>query len=102
MTTQLLLGNDAIALGLVQNGCQLVTAYPGTPSSEILAGVVKFRKKLNLEIYTEWSASEKVAFEVALAASWSGLRSATAMKQVGLNVAADPMFSLSLIHISEP
>lgn len=93
MSTQLLLGNDAIALGLVQNGCQLVTAYPGTPSSEILAGVVKFRKKLNLEIYTEWSASEKVAFEVALAASWSGLRSATAMKQVGLNVAADPMFS---------
>ena len=93
MSIQLLLGNDAIALGMVQNGCQVVTAYPGTPSSEILAGVVKFKKQLGREIYTEWSASEKVAFEVALAASWSGLRSATAMKQVGLNVAADPMFS---------
>ncbi len=93
MSTQLLLGNDAIALGMVQNGCQVVTAYPGTPSSEILAGVVKFKKKLGRDVYTEWSASEKVALEVALAASWSGLRAATTMKQVGLNVAADPLFS---------
>ncbi|MBI3243202.1 MAG: indolepyruvate oxidoreductase [Chloroflexi bacterium] len=99
MTFQLLLGNDAIALGMVQNGCQVVTAYPGTPSSEILAGVVKFKKKLGHDIYTEWSASEKVAFEVALAASWSGLRSATAMKQVGLNVAADPMFSAAYMGV---
>lgn len=99
MSTQLLLGNDAIALGMVQNGCQVVTAYPGTPSSEILAGVVKFKKQLDREIYTEWSASEKVAFEVALAASWSGLRSATAMKQVGLNVAADPMFSAAYMGV---
>ncbi len=93
MSTQLLLGNDAIALGLVQNGCRMVTAYPGTPSSEILAGVVKFKKRLDRPVYTEWSASEKVAFETALAASWSGLRAATTMKQVGLNVAADPLFS---------
>lgn len=93
MTPQLLLGNDAIALGMVLSGCRVATAYPGTPSSEILAGVVKFKKKLGRDIYTEWSASEKVAFEVALAASWSGLRAATAMKQVGLNVAADPLFS---------
>lgn len=93
MTSQLLLGNDAIALGLTQNECRVVTAYPGTPSSEILAGVVKFKKKLNRDIYTEWSASEKVAFEVALAASWSGLRAAVTMKQVGLNVAADSLFS---------
>jgi indolepyruvate ferredoxin oxidoreductase alpha subunit len=93
MGAQLLLGNDAIALGLVQSGCRVATAYPGTPSSEILAGVVKFKKQLSREIYTEWSASEKVAFEVALAASWSGMRAATAMKQVGLNVAADPLFS---------
>ncbi len=99
MSIQLLLGNDAIALGMVQNGCQVVTAYPGTPSSEILAGVVKFKKKLGCDIYTEWSASEKVAFEVALAASWSGLRSATAMKQVGLNVAADPMFSAAYMGV---
>ena len=93
MSVQLLLGNDAIAFGLTQNDCRVVTAYPGTPSSEILAGVVKFKKQLDRSIYTEWSASEKVAFEVALAASWSGLRAATAMKQVGLNVAADPLFS---------
>lgn len=93
MSTQLLLGNDAIALGLVQNGCRLVAAYPGTPSSEILAGVVRFKKQLDREVYAEWSASEKVAFELALATSWCGLRAATAMKQVGLNVAADPLFS---------
>ncbi len=99
MSVQLLLGNDAIALGLVLNGCGVATAYPGTPSSEILAGVVKFKKKLAREIYTEWSASEKVAFEVALAASWSGVRAATAMKQVGLNVAADPMFSAAYVGV---
>jgi indolepyruvate ferredoxin oxidoreductase alpha subunit len=59
----------------------------------VLAGVVKMKRRLGREIYTEWSASEKVAFEVALAASWSGLRAAVAMKQVGLNVAADSLFS---------
>ena len=99
MAIQLLLGNDAIALGLAQNGCRVVTAYPGTPSSEILAGVVKFKKQLGRDIYTEWSASEKVAFEVAYAASLSGLRAATAMKQVGLNVAADPMFSAAYMGV---
>jgi indolepyruvate ferredoxin oxidoreductase alpha subunit len=93
MSVRLLLGNDAIALGLVRNDCRVVAAYPGTPSSEILAGVVKFKRQLARDIYTEWSASEKVAFEVALAASWSGLRAAVAMKQVGLNVAADSLFS---------
>ena len=93
MTAQLLLGNDAIAHALAGNGCRVVTAYPGTPSTEILAGVVKLAKRAGLELYTEWSASEKVAFEVALAASWSGLRAAVAMKQVGLNVAADALFS---------
>ena len=93
MPTQLLLGNDAIALGLVRSGCRVATAYPGTPSSEILAGVVKYKQQLGRSIYTEWSASEKVALEVALAASWSGLRAAATMKQVGLNVAADPLFS---------
>lgn len=99
MAVQLLLGNDAIALGLVQNGCQVVTAYPGTPSSEILAGVVKLKKTLGCNIYTEWSASEKVALEVAFAASLSGLRAATAMKQVGLNVAADPLFSAAYMGV---
>lgn len=93
MTMRMLMGNDAIALGLVEQGCRVATAYPGTPSSEILAGVVKFKKETGRSIYTEWSINEKVAFETALAASWSGLRAATAMKQVGLNVAADPLFS---------
>ncbi|MBW8012406.1 MAG: indolepyruvate ferredoxin oxidoreductase subunit alpha [Chloroflexi bacterium] len=93
MSIQTILGNEAIALGVVEQGCRVVTAYPGTPSSEILSGVVKFKKQLNRNIYTEWSTNEKVAFEVALAASWSGLRAAVAMKQVGLNVASDPLFS---------
>ena len=93
MAPQLLLGNDALARGMLQNGCRVVTAYPGTPSSEILADVVKLKKQLGYDVYTEWSANEKVAFEIALAASWSGLRAATTMKQVGLNVAADALFS---------
>lgn len=93
MGLEILLGNEAIGLGLVEEGCRVVTAYPGTPSSEILAGVMKHRERLGRQVYTEWSANEKVAFEVALAASWSGLRAAVAMKQVGLNVASDPLFS---------
>ncbi len=90
---QTVLGNEAIGLGLVEQGCRVVTAYPGTPSSEILAGVIKHKKRLGQRVYTEWSTNEKVAFEVALAASWTGLRAAVAMKQVGLNVASDPLFS---------
>ncbi len=90
---EILLGNEAIGLGLVEQGCRVVTGYPGTPSSEILAGVVKYKKRFARQVYTEWSTNEKVAFEVALAASWIGLRAAVTMKQVGLNVAADPLFS---------
>ncbi|MDP6657692.1 MAG: thiamine pyrophosphate-dependent enzyme [Nitrospinaceae bacterium] len=93
MVPSLMLGNEAIALGLVEQGCRVVCAYPGTPSSEILASVRELRQRMNQDIYTEWSVNEKVAFEVALGASWSGLRSAVAMKQVGLNVASDPFFS---------
>ncbi len=93
MGVEILLGNEAIALGLVESGCRVATAYPGTPSSEILAGVVNHKKRLARMIHTEWSTNEKVAFEVALAASWAGLRAAVAMKQVGLNVASDPLFS---------
>lgn len=93
MSSQLLTGNEAIALGLVEQGCRVATAYPGTPSSEILAGVIKYKKQLNRDVYTEWSVNEKVAFEVALAATWTGLRAAVTMKQVGLNVASDPLFS---------
>ena len=93
MKQELVLGNEAIALGLVEQGCRVATAYPGTPSSEILAGVVKHKKRLARRVYTEWAANEKVAFEIAMAASWTGLRAAVAMKQVGLNVATDPLFS---------
>ncbi len=96
---EMVLGNEAIALGLVEQGCRVATAYPGTPSSEILAGVVKYKKQLARQVYTEWSVNEKVAFEVALAASWAGLRAAVALKQVGLNVASDPLFSAAYIGV---
>ncbi|RPI99764.1 MAG: indolepyruvate ferredoxin oxidoreductase subunit alpha, partial [Deltaproteobacteria bacterium] len=94
---RVLLGNDAIARGLVESGCQFMAAYPGTPSSEILPGVVRFKKENDLDIYIEWSTNEKVAFENALVASYTGKRTAVAMKQVGLNVAADPLMSAAYI-----
>jgi indolepyruvate ferredoxin oxidoreductase alpha subunit len=93
MNSQPILGNEAIAIGIIENGCRVVAAYPGTPSSEILAGVMKHKKRLKRDVYTEWSINEKVAFEIALAASWTGLRAVVTMKQVGLNVASDPLFS---------
>jgi len=88
-----MLGNEAIGRGLVEVGCQVVTAYPGTPSSEILPAVIHFKQALGLDTYVEWSTNEKIALEVALAASWAGKRAAVAMKQVGLNVASDPLLS---------
>jgi indolepyruvate ferredoxin oxidoreductase alpha subunit len=94
---KVLLGNEAIARGLVESGCQFFAAYPGTPSSEILPGVVRFKKENNLNIYIEWSTNEKVAFENALVASYTGKRAAVAMKQVGLNVATDPLMSAAYI-----
>jgi indolepyruvate ferredoxin oxidoreductase alpha subunit len=90
---EVLLGNEAIARGIVESGCHVVTSYPGTPSSEILPAVVRFKKELNLDSHVEWSINEKVAYEVALAASYTGKRAAVIMKQVGLNVAADPLMS---------
>jgi len=90
---EVLLGNEAVARGLVEAGCHVVTSYPGTPSSEILPGVVRFKKELGLNTHVEWSINEKVAYEVALAASYTGKRAAVIMKQVGLNVAADPLMS---------
>jgi indolepyruvate ferredoxin oxidoreductase alpha subunit len=71
----------------------VVTSYPGTPSSEILPAVARFKKELGLNTHVEWSLNEKVAYEVALAASYTGKRAAVIMKQVGLNVAADPLMS---------
>lgn len=93
MTQQVVLGNEAIARGLIEAGVSVATAYPGTPSSEILPAVIEWKKKLGLNIYVEWSVNEKVALEVALAASWAGKRAVVAMKQVGLNVASDPLLS---------
>ncbi len=90
---RVLLGNVAIARGIVEAGCHFVASYPGTPSSEIVPGVVSYKKELDLNTYIEWSANEKIAFDNALAASLTGKRSAVAMKQVGLNVASDSLLS---------
>jgi len=93
MKEEILLGNGAIALGLVESGCQVVTSYPGTPSSEILPEVVRFVKREGLNTYVEWSTNEKVALDTAFAAAITGKRAACCMKQVGLNVAADSLMS---------
>ncbi|HEY6042631.1 MAG TPA: indolepyruvate ferredoxin oxidoreductase subunit alpha, partial [Anaerolineae bacterium] len=98
-TEHVVLGNEAIARGLVESGVNIMTGYPGTPSSEILPAVIQWKKKLGLATYVEWSVNEKVALEVALAASWTGKRAATAMKQVGLNVASDPLLSATYTGI---
>ncbi len=82
-----------MGLGLAENGCQCLASYPGTPSSEILPAFGAFVKRYRLTAHYEWSINEKVAFEVGLAAAMAGKRSAVAMKQVGLNVAADPALS---------
>jgi indolepyruvate ferredoxin oxidoreductase alpha subunit len=85
------LGNEAIARGAIEAGVQVAAAYPGTPSSEItetLAGIAK-----ELDMYVEWSTNEKVAFEVALAASICGVRAMASMKHVGVNVAHDPIMT---------
>ena len=89
-----MLGNAAIARGMYEAGCKVVSSYPGTPSTEITEEAVKFS-----EIYCEWAPNEKVAVETAFGASLAGVRSACAMKHVGLNVAADPVFSISYIGI---
>ncbi len=88
----ILSGNEAVARGCYEYGLHVATAYPGTPSTEILENVKNYP-----EIYCEWSPNEKVAFEVAMGATFEGARSLVAMKHVGLNVAADPFMSMSLI-----
>ena len=90
---ELLLGNEAIARGLVENGCAMATSYPGTPASEILAAVAHFQKIHRLKMHTQWAVNEKVALEIAYAGAQAGLRTAVSMKQVGLNVASDPLMS---------
>jgi len=89
---KVMMGNEAVARGAWEAGLHIATAYPGTPSSEILESISKYP-----EIYSEWCTNEKVALEVATGASFAGARALVAMKHVGLNVAADPLFSLSYI-----
>ncbi|MFH1488584.1 MAG: indolepyruvate ferredoxin oxidoreductase subunit alpha [Pseudomonadota bacterium] len=96
---KIILGNEAIALGLLEAGCQFVTSYPGTPSSEILPEVVRLVKSEGLNTYTEWSTNEKVALDNAFAAAVTGKRSACCMKQVGLNVAADSLMSAAYLGV---
>ena len=87
---QLMLGNKALARGLYEAGCSVVSSYPGTPSTEITEEAAVYN-----EIYCEWAPNEKVALEVAHGATLGGVRAACAMKHVGLNVAADPLFTIS-------
>ncbi|NLG36981.1 MAG: indolepyruvate ferredoxin oxidoreductase subunit alpha, partial [Clostridiales bacterium] len=86
----ILLGNEAIARGAWEAGVRVATAYPGTPSTEITETIAKYPG-----VYAEWSPNEKVALEVAAGASAAGVRAMCSMKHVGLNVAADPLFTLS-------
>lgn len=90
---EILLGNEAIARGLIESGCHIITSYPGTPSSEIVPELARLKDVHKLDMYIEWSANEKVAYDIALGASYMGKRAATVMKQVGLNVAADSLMS---------
>uniref|UniRef100_A0A7C4GI52 Indolepyruvate oxidoreductase subunit IorA n=1 Tax=candidate division WOR-3 bacterium TaxID=2052148 RepID=A0A7C4GI52_UNCW3 len=92
MNRKLLSGDEAVARGAWEAGCRVAAAYPGTPSTEILEALTDMP-----DVYCEWSVNEKVALEVALGASIAGVRSLAAMKHVGLNVAADPLFSAAYI-----
>ena len=92
---QLMLGNEAFARGLYEAGCGFVSSYPGTPSTEITECAAKYK-----EIYAEWAPNEKVAMESALGASLAGKRSFCGMKHVGLNVAADPLFTISYTGVN--
>ena len=98
MKKAVLLGNEAIARGVVEAGCEIACAYPGTPSSEILPAIAKYADELKTNTAVEWGANEKVAFETAVSAAMSGKRSCTVMKQVGLNVAADPFMSTAMFR----
>ena len=93
---ELLMGNEAIALGALAAGVQLVCGYPGTPSTEVLETVAKRRPE---GVYVEWSVNEKAALEVAAGAALAGARAMVTMKQVGLNVASDPLMSLNYLGV---
>ena len=92
---QLILGNEAVARGLYEAGCSFVSSYPGTPSTEITESIAKYE-----EVYAEWAPNEKVALESAFGASLAGRRAFCGMKHVGLNVAADPLFTIAYTGIN--
>ncbi len=92
---KLMLGNAAVARGAYEAGVSVVASYPGTPSTEITENIVKYEN-----IYAEWSPNEKVAAEVAIGASIAGARSMSCMKHVGLNVMADPVFTVSYTGVN--
>ena len=96
MAKKLLMGNEAIALGAIRAGVDVVSGYPGTPSTEVLETIAKHRPD---EVYIEWSINEKAAMEVAAGAAYAGARALVTMKQVGLNVASDPLMSLAYIGV---
>jgi len=90
---ELLTGNEAIAEGIIESGTEVVTGYPGTPSTEVLLTLLPQEKKLGIHI--EWSTNEKVAFEIAAGAAWAGKRALVTMKMSGVNVAADSLASVA-------
>lgn len=98
-TTMLLMGNEAIARGAIEAGIGVAAAYPGSPTSEVLPAIAGVSKELN--IHAEWSVNEKVATEVAAAASFAGIRSLSVMKQNGVNVAADFIVNLNMTGLGE-
>ncbi|MBR2530560.1 MAG: indolepyruvate ferredoxin oxidoreductase subunit alpha, partial [Lachnospiraceae bacterium] len=89
----MMLGNAAIARGAYEAGVKVSAAYPGTPSTEISENLVQYKD----DLYCEWSPNEKVATEVAIGASMAGVRAMCSMKHVGVNVASDPLYTVSYI-----
>src|SRR5574344_3093971 len=97
MSLQFVMGNEAIGLAAIHAGVNVVAGYPGTPSTEILETIAK--NNAHRSIYVEWSINEKAAMELAAGASYAGARTLVTMKQVGLNVASDPLMSLAYVGV---
>ena len=95
MEKKLLTGDEAVARGVYEAGGKFASAYPGTPSTEILENLINYK-----EVYAEWAPNEKVALEAAIGACWGGVRSIASMKHVGLNVAADPLFTFAYTGVN--
>lgn len=96
---EILMGNDAIALALIHSGVDMVSGYPGTPSSEILGNFQKYKHQFKVDAYAQWATNEKVGFEVAYAGAIAGKKTCATMKQVGLNVASDALMSAAYIGV---